>query len=183
MNKNKALLAGAAMVALSMPLAQKEAKAASASINASAEVIAAINLASVTGVHFGTMSITAAGTLTLSTAGVKGGGSGGISPVTGASAEQAGQFTILASNQAVDFSTNLPVTLAPATNLVMDEAYIAGAGMTLNFTTAGAATLTASPVGAATTAQTLNVGGRISSTGAVAAGTYSGSFQLTASYQ
>lgn len=182
MNKNKALLAGAAMVALSMPLAQKEAKAASASISASAVVIAAINLAAVTGVHFGTMSITGAGTLTVSVGGAQGAGSGGISPVTGASAEQQGQFTILASNQAVDFGTNLPFNLGTP-GFSMDEAYITGAGLNLSFTTAGAATLTGTPTGAATTAQTLNVGGRISSTGAVGAGTYSGSFQLTASYQ
>lgn len=182
MNKSKALMAGAAIVALSTPLAQKDAKAASASINASAIVVDAIVLSAGQGIHFGTMTIGGAGTITVGVTGTTNGGDGvGISALGSSSSEQNGTFTIQAANQAVNFSTNLPVTLGTV-NLVLDQVTITGANLALGFTGTGT-TQVGTPTGVTTAAGTLNVGGRLSSLAAVGNGTYSGSFQLTATYQ
>lgn len=181
MNKSKALLAGAAMVALSTPLAVKDAKAASATIAASAIVVDAIQLAAVQGIHFGTMSISGVGTITVSTGGVTNGGDLGIAALGASASERQGEFNLQADSRAVEFSGNLPVELT--VGLDLDRVFLDGAGLATPITLTGAAAVAGTPIGVTSVAGVLNVGGRLSSTGAIAAGTHSGGFVLTASYQ
>lgn len=181
MNKNKALLAGAAMVALSMPLAQKDAKAASATLAASAVVVDAIQLTNALPLHFGTFSVTASATVSLSPAGVRGSGAG-VNLVTGANAAQVGTFSITAANTTVNFSTNLPRNLVNgAETIVLNQLTMTGVGTgTMTFTTIANADSTA--LTAATGGDTINVGGVANVPATAIAGTYSGDFTLTANY-
>ncbi len=181
MNKNKALLAGAAMVALTMPLAQKEAHAAAATLAASAVVVDAIQLTDANALHFGTFSVTASDTVSLTPGGVRGSGAG-VNLVTGASAAQVGTFTITAANTTVNFTTNLPRNLVNGTqNIVLNALTMTGVGTgTMNFTTGANADSTA--LTAATGGDTINVGGVADVPATAIAGLYSGDFTLTANY-
>lgn len=185
MNKNKALLAGAAMVMLSAPSAQK-ANAASATMGATAVVVDAISLTSNTSLHFGTMSISAAGTMTVAPAGGTA-ATNGINPLSGSVTPRAGQYTISGDDSlSIDLNfTTLPVTLnntAGTATLQLDDIVLGSTGAlpgVLTFTGNTAQSVASLD----STSGTIKVGGTITAGGARAAGSYEGTIELNASYQ
>lgn len=137
---------------------------------ASATVIRPISIVAVNALRFGVMARpTTAGTVTVSTTGVvttTGGMVGNNAIAQGASAAQAGTFRVTG-----DPGRQFFVTLPASATLSRT-----GASMTINLFTVGA--LTGSPAGSLDIA----VGGTISVQAAQTVGTYTGTYQVTASY-
>jgi hypothetical protein len=137
---------------------------------ASATLIQPITITAINPLRFGSMARpTTAGTVTVSTAGAvstTGGMVGNTAIAQGSSGPQAGTFRVT-GDPGRQFFVTLP-TSATVTKT--------GASMTINLFTVGA--LTGSPVGTLDIA----VGGTLSVAAAQSVGTYSGTYQITASY-
>ncbi|WP_298169247.1 DUF4402 domain-containing protein [Novosphingobium sp.] len=137
---------------------------------ASATVITPISIVATAPLRFGVMARpTAAGTVTVSTAGVvstSGGMVGNTAIAQGSSGPQAGKFRVTGEPGRQFF-----VTLPAAATVTRS-----GGSMTITLFTVGA--LTGSPVGTLDIA----VGGTLAVGAAQTVGTYNGTYQITASY-
>lgn len=167
------LIALAATVApLSAPEAAHAAPGGTATMTgtASATIITPIRIVATAPLRFGVMAQpTAAGTVTVSTAGVvsTGGGMVGNTAIAqGSSGPQAGKFRVSGEPGRQFF-----VTLPAAATVTRS-----GGSMTITLFTVGA--LTGSPVGTLDIA----VGGTLAVGAAQPVGTYNGTYQITASY-
>jgi hypothetical protein len=162
-----------ALVLLVVPLPALAAPGGSATMTgtASATIITPISIVATAPLSFGVMAQpTAAGTVTVSTAGVvtTGGGMVGNTAIAqGSAGPQAGKFRV-SGEPGRQFFVTLP--------LVATVNRSGGGAMTITLFTVGA--LTGSPVGTLVIA----VGGTLAVGGGQPIGTYSGSYQITASY-
>jgi hypothetical protein len=189
MNKNKALLAGAAMVALSMPLAQKEAKAASALMSASAIVVDALAIAAVNDLHFGTFSLTAAGNcVAVNTTGSRSQCAGTPTLIPGGALEQQGTMSVSGA-AGIDINWSIaafPIALNNGANVLNITQITLGGDLTTPVTlNSGSLNGTARLTAAFTTGApgTINVGGQVvAPLGTEPGGTYTGSFTVVANY-
>jgi hypothetical protein len=160
------------LIVLGVPLPALAAPAGSATMTgtASATIISPIRIVATAPLRFGVMAQpTAAGTVTVSTTGAvsTGGGMVGNTAIAqGSSRPQAGKFRV-SGEPGRQFFVTLP--LAATVNR-------SGASMTITLFTVGA--LTGSPVGTLDIA----VGGTLAVGAAQPVGTYSGTYQITASY-
>lgn len=178
MNKqSRKVLLGAATLAAVMAAGGK-AEAATGNINMSAQIIAAITIASQASLNFGTITVdaTAVGTVTVDDSNSRVAG-GGVSLVGGAGA-QSGVFRLTAApnipyDVTIDAGASATIklngTMAPT--LVVD-----------NFTLSGAPG-TAAGLSHTGAFEDYNFGGRLTVPGGTAAGTYTGAVQITAVYQ
>ncbi len=138
--------------------------------SANATIIQPISIVAVNALRFGNMARpTATGTVTVSTSGAlttTGGMVGNTAIAQGSSGPQAGTFRV-SGDPGRQFFVTLP-TSATVTKT--------GGSMTINLFTVGA--LTGSPTGTLDIA----VGGTLTVSAAQAVGTYTGTYQVTASY-
>ncbi|MEI6643665.1 MAG: DUF4402 domain-containing protein [Novosphingobium sp.] len=161
-----------ALAALAAPLPALAAPGGSATMTgtASATLIQPITIAATAPLRFGLMAQpTAAGTVTVSTTGAvstSGGMVGNTAIAQGGAGPQAGTFRV-SGDPGRQFFVTLPLA-ATVTRT--------GASMTITLFTVGA--LTGSPVGTLDIA----VGGTLAVGGAQPVGTYTGTYQITASY-
>ena len=177
-NNKKVLLTGAALAALS-PLAMNDAKAADTqAISMNAVIVQAIALSEAQTLHFGTFSITAAGTIAIDTAGADTGG--GYADVGGAANRQEGIVNVKA---AAGFAIDLTIggadsVTGPGPAMVVNafniETAAGGSAQTVTLTAGQVAGGLSVPIGA-----TLN----FAAAGVQTPGTYTGSFDITATYQ
>ena len=162
----------AALIVLAAPLPALAAPGGSATLTgaASATVIQPISIVATAPLSFGVMAQpTAAGTVTVSTAGIvtTGGGMVGNTAIAqGSSGPQAGKFRV-SGDPGRQFFVTLPA--AATVNRT-------GGSMTITLFTVGA--LTGSPVGTLDIA----VGGTLAVGAAQPVGTYTGTYQITATY-
>lgn len=137
---------------------------------ASAQIITPISIVATAPLRFGVMAQpTAAGTVTVSTAGTvstSGGMVGNTAIAQGSAGPQAGKFRVSGEPGRQFF-----VTLPPVATVSRS-----GSSMTITLFTVGA--LTGSPVGTLDIA----VGGTLAVGAAQSVGTYNGTYQITASY-
>lgn len=162
-----------ALVALAVPLPALAAPGGSATMTgtASATIITPISIVATAPLSFGVMAQpTAAGTVTVSTAGVvttSGGMVGNTAIAQGSAGPQAGKFRV-SGEPGRQFFVTLPLAATVSRS--------GGGAMTITLFTVGA--LTGSPVGTLDIA----VGGTLAVGGGQPIGTYAGSYQITASY-
>lgn len=179
MDKKKILAAGAAAVALS-PLVAGKAFAATETVSMQAIVLQAIQLTKVSDLNFGTFSVTGAGTVVVSPAGAATTWGGGVNEI-GTPADQDAVVSIKASKgyPIAISAPAAPVTIANgATNMNVDTFMVNEAAGMNAFASGQAVTATLT----ANTA-TFNIGATLHVGAAQPAGTYTGSFTVTASYQ
>ncbi|WP_298188774.1 DUF4402 domain-containing protein [Novosphingobium sp.] len=166
----RSLLTALAVLALPLPALAAPGGSATMTGTASATIITPISIVATAPLSFGVMAQpTATGTVTVSTAGVvsTGGGMVGNTAIAqGSAGPQAGKFRV-SGEPGRQFFVTLP--LAATVNR-------SGASMIITLFTVGA--LTGSPVGTLDIA----VGGTLTVGGAQPVGTYSGTYQITASY-
>jgi hypothetical protein len=149
-----------------------QAGPASATANATADIVSNLTIANVTGLQFGKIvSGATAGTVTVSPTGTRT-SSGGVSPVNGATpAPSAASFTVTGEAGA-SYAITLPTSAITLGN---------GAGGTM--TVDG---FTSNPDGTGTLAadghQVLDVGATLHVGASQAAGTYSGTFSVAVAY-
>lgn len=162
-----------ALVLLVAPLPALAAPGGTVTVTgtASATIIRPISIAATAPLRFGVMARpTAAGTVTVSTAGVvtTGGGMVGNTAIAqGSSGPQAGKFRV-SGEPGRQFFVTLPLAATVSRS--------GGGAMTITLFTVGA--LTGSPVGTLDIA----VGGTLAVGAAQSVGTYNGTYQITASY-
>ncbi|MBX9885892.1 MAG: DUF4402 domain-containing protein [Novosphingobium sp.] len=161
-----------ALVVFAMPLPALAAPGGSATVTgtASATIITPIRIVATAPLSFGVMAQpTAAGTVTVSPSGAitaSGGMVGNTAIAQGSSGPQAGKFRVSGEPGRQFF-----VTLPPAATVSRS-----GGSMTITLFTVGA--LTGSPVGTLD----IGVGGTLAIGAAQPLGTYTGTYQVTASY-
>ena len=161
-----------AFAALAAPASAFAAPGGSATMtgSANATIIQPISIVAINALRFGVMAQpTAAGTVTVSTSGAvttSGGMVGNTAIAQGSAGPQAGTFRV-SGDPGRQFFVTLPNSATVAKT---------GASMTINLFTVGA--LTGSPVGTLDIA----VGGTLSVQAAQSVGTYTGTYQITASY-
>lgn len=160
LNKKIALL-GAAMAAL----VSTGANAATVTATADVEILAPVTLAQTAGLDFGIVAAgSSAGTATIGTGADTAGCSAGLACVGTASR---GAFSVVGAN-----TTTVVITVDPSTLLT-------GTGADMNLTlNPSAATVTATGL-----PQTFYVGGVLSVGAGQAAGTYTGTYSVSAEYQ
>ena len=168
-----ALLAGSfAAVSASMGgVALAAAGSASGSISAGVTIVTPIAVQQVTALNFGSIALnsTAAGTMTLSTTNVRT-PPGSIDAVTsGGQTPAAAQFSVSAQS-GYTYAVTLPssATLSSGTNTVTVNAFTTGSSL--------------SSLTATGSAQTYTVGATLNVPANAAAGTYTGTFTVTAAY-
>lgn len=179
MDKKKLLL-GSAIVALS-GLAADEARAATANIDIDAVVLQAITLAEVSPLSFGTFSVNGADTVTCAPGNAGNCTFGANLNEIAASTDNGAKVKIGA---AVGFPIDVSVTAATevitsGANTMKVNAFKIDEGTKITAFVSGnpvVATLTASPA-------QLEVGGVLNVGAAQAAGTYTGTFTISAAYQ
>lgn len=174
MDNKKLLMMGAAMVALS-PLTAQKAQAATATVNVQAIVLNAIQAATVQSLNFGTFSITGAGTIAVDTLGAYNPAPVSANPI-GASAKTQAKLQIKATGGyalGVDASAGVGAKINNGVDdMTIGAVDFNGLGSTGTVTIAGVGLQTATyPIGAS-----LNFGA------ADSAGTYTGTFNVTVSY-
>lgn len=166
----RSLLTALAVLAVPLPALAAPGGSATMTGTASATIITPISIVATAPLRFGVMAQpTAAGTVTVSTAGAvsTGGGMVGNTAIAqGSAGPQAGKFRV-SGEPGRQFFVTLP--LAATVNR-------SGASMIITLFTVGA--LTGSPVGTLDIA----VGGTLTVGAAQPVGTYSGTYQITASY-
>lgn len=161
-----------ALAALAAPLPALAAPGGTTTVTgtASAQIITPISIVATAPLRFGVMAQpTAAGTVTVSTAGVvtTGGGMIGNTAIAqGSSGPQAGKFRV-SGEPGRQFFVTLPLAATVTRS---------GSSMTITLFTVGA--LTGSPVGTLDIA----VGGTLAVGASQPVGTYNGTYQITASY-
>ena len=161
-----------ALAALAAPLPALAAPGGTTTVTgtASAQIITPISIVATAPLRFGVMAQpTAAGTVTVSTAGVvtTGGGMIGNTAIAqGSSGPQAGKFRV-SGEPGRQFFVTLPLAATVTRS---------GSSMTITLFTVGA--LTGSPVGSLDIA----VGGTLAVGASQPVGTYNGTYQITASY-
>ena len=166
----RSLLTALAVLAVPLPALAAPGGSATMTGTASATIITPISIVATAPLSFGVMAQpTSTGTVTVSTAGVvsTGGGMVGNTAIAqGSAGPQAGKFRV-SGEPGRQFFVTLP--LAATVNR-------SGASMIITLFTVGA--LTGSPVGTLDIA----VGGTLTVGAAQPVGTYSGTYQITASY-
>jgi len=172
---NKALIVGTALVSISSVAVQK-AQAAAGTGPMTAVILEPIVVSGTQALHFGSITQTGVGTVTIDTAGNRS-STGSVTEVVGLGAEQQGVLSLSGAT-----GVNIVLSMAAATFTVDD----AGLGVAMNVngfnieTAAGGATqtvtITVSP-GAIPLGGTLNVGAT------QVAGTYTGTYTINANYQ
>lgn len=173
MKNKKILMAGAAMVALS-PMVAQSVLAATAPIQARARVLQAVTIAQVSQLDFGTFSVTGAANIVVAPTGAGTTQPAGINQVTGSTPSPAvAKVTAEAGfNVVLDIAAPTATITNGTTNMVLSSFQIrtdaGGANEVVNMV----GTTVAVPIGA-----TLAVGA------AQPAGTYTGTFTLSAAYQ
>lgn len=161
-----------ALAALAAPLPALAAPGGTTTVTgtASAQIITPISIVATAPLRFGVMAQpTAAGTVTVSTAGVvstTGGMAGNTAIAQGSSGPQAGKFRV-SGEPGRQFFVTLPLAATMTRS---------GSSMTITLFTVGA--LTGSPVGTLDIA----VGGTLAVGASQPVGTYNGTYQITASY-
>lgn len=168
----RTLLLSLTVVALSLGLVQGAcAQAVSASANASATVVANLQIANTLGMDFGTLIVDPAvpGTVVMTPAGLRT-STGGVTLVTGASTPAAATFRVTGQPNA-QYVISLPAAAVT----------IANGGNTMTVSD-----FTSSPSGTGTLdgggLQTFAVGATLNVGAAQAVGTYTGTFSVSASY-
>ncbi len=176
MNKqSKKVLLGAATVA-AMLGAQNAHAAKTATISINAKIIDAVSIAQTQTLNFGSLTYTAAGTLSVDTAGATG-VTGGVTAV-GAAAQQGG-FSIKGENGLV-----ADIALTAAT-VALNHATAADTMQVKSFVFGGAS-VTAAAYDVNLTGGTQNsnyIGATLTVAGTEAVGAYSGTVKITSAYQ
>lgn len=166
----RSLLTALAVLAAPLPALAAPGGSATMTGTASATIITPISIVATAPLRFGMMARpTAAGTVTVSTAGTvtTGGGMVGNTAIAqGSSGPQAGKFRV-SGEPGRQFFVTLPLAATVSRS---------GASMTITFFTVGA--LTGAPSGSLDIA----VGGTLAVGAAQTVGTYTGTYQITASY-
>lgn len=169
--RHRILLAALAMLAVPLPALAAPGGSVTVTGSASATVIRPIRIVATAPLRFGVMAQpAAAGTVTVSTAGVvsTGGGMVGNTAIAqGSAGPQAGRFRVT-GEPGRQFVVNLPAAATVSRS--------GGGTMTITLFTVGA--LSGSPSGT----RDIAVGGTLSVGAAQAVGTYNGTYQITASY-
>lgn len=170
---NKALMVGTALISLSA-VGANQAQAATTTGNMTAIVLTPIAITAPTDLHFGSVTSALAGTAVVDTAGSRT-QTGGVTLVVGAGLE-----TNAVINLSAGTGVNIIMSMAATsytvtngtTNMVVDTFNVrtAAAGPTDTFT------ITASPA-------TIPIGGTLNVGPTQAAGTYTGTFTVNATYQ
>lgn len=181
MKNNKKMIAlGTALVTLSGLSAATRAKGAAGTGNMSAVILEAIAITNLTTMNFGEFTYTAAGTVTISTAGVRG-NTGGANPRAGSAVSQ-GVLDI--TSGAAGASTRIRIDPTAGPSFTVGHTTAADTMNVKSFTFAWngagpAATVTANM----DTAQNINVGATLEVAGTEAAGKYVGTYVIEAAYQ
>lgn len=180
--KNKKMIAlGTALVTLSGLAAATRAKGAAGTGNMSAVILQAIAITNLTTLNFGEFTYTAAGTLTISTAGARG-STGGVNPRAGSAVSQ-GVLDITAGAAGASTRIRIDPTAGPSFTVKETVGGVATMNVksfTFAWNGAGpAATITANM----DTAQNINVGAALQVAGTEIAGTYTGTYVIEAAYQ
>lgn len=170
---NKALMMGTALVSLSAAGAQ-DAHAAAGVGNMTAIILTPIAVTVPTDLHFGSITVTAAGTVAIDTAGVRG-TTGGVTPVVGGGLESEAVISVSSAT-----GVNVVIQMAATTFTVTNGTTSMDVNTFQVRTNAGGTvetvTLTASPT-------TYPIGGTLQVGGAEVAGTYTGTFTVNVNYQ
>jgi len=187
-NMNKALMMGTALISLNA-LAVAEAQAATDTGSVSAIILQPIAISVTQDMHFGALTATGADALVLNTAGVRDPGATltNVTLVTGAGAEQQAIVTVAGgTGAAIDLA--MGTVSAAATAFPVTHSTNAQTMQVNNFNIGSDAAGDAIVIANLTaTPGPFNVGATLQVTAAQAvpanAGTYSGTFQIFASYQ
>jgi len=164
-NKMKLALAGAVLAA---GMGSNAAYAATEQADATVQVLAAVQLSAVTDLNFGIVAASAAGgTVTLAPSATAVPVASGVTAISGASAASF-QVTQATNGQVIRLSVGNPSPLTNGSNTIP----LSGLTLSNSSITFNSASL-----------QTVYVGGTISLGANQAAGTYTGSFDVTADYQ
>lgn len=174
MKNKKILMAGAAMVALS-PMVAQSVLAATAPIQARARVLQAVTIAQVSQLDFGTFSVTGAANIVVAPTGAGTTQPAGINQVTGSTPTPA----VAKVTAEAGFNVVLDITAPTATiqNLAADTMVISSFNIR---TDAGGANEVVNMVG---TTVAVPIGATLAVGAAQPAGTYTGTFTLSAAYQ
>lgn len=166
LNKSKIALMGAIAAA---GMVSNAANAATVSATAEVDILAAVTVTQTAGLDFGVIAAAAVpGTVTIAAADGTRTCSAGLACAGG---PQRGAFAVTGAN-----GLTITVTVDPATTL--DDGAGPGAAMSLSLNAS-----TATVVGAGTTAVPFHVGGVLTVGAAQAAGTYTGTYNVSADYQ
>lgn len=173
------LLGAATLAAIAVSGGHEEAQAATKNITAKAIIIAPIAVTAKQNLHFGTITVAAAtsGTVTVDNTGARA-KAGGVSLVTGAGLEQEGKFGIQAAS-GVAYDVTVGATGAVKATLTK------GGGNTINVTAitiAGNATQKLANATQTVATKTYAVGATLKVPGGQTTGTYAGNILVTAVY-
>lgn len=171
-HSKKVLLGAATLAALAS--VDQDVQAATAGVDVTARIIAPIAVNKVAALNFGTVTVAAAtsGKVTVDNTGART-AAGGVTLVTGAGAEQEGQFNIKAAT-----GVAYKVTVGPTAKLAAGTKKVTVTTFTL---AGGAGAQTGLTNGAAT--KTYAFGGTLKIPGGQTPGTYKGTVTVTAAYQ
>lgn len=164
-NKMKLALAGAV---IATGMVSSAAYAATEQADATVQVLAAVQLSAVSDLDFGVVAASASGgTVTLGASATAAPVGTGVIAISGGSA--AGfQVTQATNGEVIDLNVSNPTPLTgPGTNIALSGLTLSNASITFN----------------SASLQTVYVGGTISLSPNQVAGTYTGSFDVTAEYQ